>query len=857
MARQGQRSKTTEVNQLVLERGLLSRFEAWVVAGASSSRKADLTHCERVRNVGLGIIVATAGFFVEALEGIRIQVPAVVISGLVVVPLFLGALFFLRRTQRFAFVGHVVLTGVLLATCANTYFTGGFNSPAIVALFILPIGAAILIDVASSLFWGTMSLAVFFAFWLALRLGLGPGVLPAGVDEINVLLNRGSVLVGTVAMISLFVAGQKRADSRIRSTLRRLETQAAHLKLLNEAAAAANESKDLQEAMSKCLERICVIKHWPLALAYERLASDQHISDRAVLYVAPTHADRERRLVRESFRLLVDSHDDGSDKGLLPGQSVHWDEDLLAANNPYRRVLAERLDLVSGVQVVINIGEQQWVLEFYSKAAIEPDGAFLTTLQSTGTQLGRVLERSRAHSRIYDLSYTDSVTLLSNRRHLNEDIEAIVSDVPDGEHVAVLQIGIDSFKTVNDALGRHVGDAILRTIASLLGDFVTELESKERIGWRARDCVFRVGGDEFAIVLSGLDTPSNASLYADQILELVSQPLRLKDREIHSRVSIGISISGLDASDGATLLQCADSALAAAKKAGGAQVRHYAATLNEENSRRLELENRLRRAIHRDELALHYQPLMQISGKEMAGVEALLRWTMGEGERVSPGDFIPIAESTDQIGAIGRWVLKTACEQLSQWLREGTGPKRIAVNVSVVQLREVDFVEFVVQLMAAHKIPRGALELEITESRLIGSESEVIARLVELQATGTKLSLDDFGTGYSSLSQLKRLPIAKLKIDRSFVDGIEHDANNCALVEAIVRIGNDLGLTIVAEGVETQQQAEILRELGANELQGFFFSRPVPPEEIETLFSDQAAELAPAVHRANDSKPVN
>jgi EAL domain-containing protein (putative c-di-GMP-specific phosphodiesterase class I) len=238
---------------------------------------------------------------------------------------------------------------------------------------------------------------------------------------------------------------------------------------------------------------------------------------------------------------------------------------------------------------------------------------------------------------------------------------------------------------------------------------------------------------------------------------------------------------------------------------------------------------------------------MLISGKEMAGVEALLRWKTADGERVSPVDFIPIAESTGQIGAIGRWVLETACKQLSLWLREKTGPARIAVNVSVVQLREEDFVEFVVGLMAKHKIPPGSLELEITESRLIGSEPEVIARLEELRGAGTKLSLDDFGTGYSSLSQLKRLPIAKLKIDRSFVDGIEHDSSNMALVEAIVRIGKNLGLTIVAEGVETQQQSEILREVGVNELQGYFFSRPAPPADIEALFADQETELAPAV----------
>lgn len=251
------------------------------------------------------------------------------------------------------------------------------------------------------------------------------------------------------------------------------------------------------------------------------------------------------------------------------------------------------------------------------------------------------------------------------------------------------------------------------------------------------------------------------------------------------------------------------------------------------------LENRLRRAIELGELELAYQPLMLADASKMVGVEALLRWTTGDGERISPVDFIPVAEATGQIGSIGRWVLETACEQLAVWIRDKSGPQRVAVNVSVVQLREVDFVEFVVQLAAKHGLPKGALELEITESRLIGSEPEVLARLEKLRAAGSKLSLDDFGTGYSSLSQLKRLPIEKLKIDRSFVDGIESDGNNMALVEAIVQIGSNLGLTIVAEGVENQRQADILCATGANELQGYFFSRPVSAAGIEQLVAQQ------------------
>lgn len=818
--------------------GPLARFERWMLAGASEEQLDDLVHRERLRNVGIGIVVASVGFVGEAIEGLRIGVPVVTMSGLAALAVFLSTLFFLRKSQRFILAGHIVLTGVLMAASANLLSSGGFLNPAIVSLFILPIGAAILLDVRASLIWGAIALAAFAFFWLAPQFGFSLGQVPGGVDGLNSLLNRGIVLCGIVVLISLFVAGRKQADNRVRTAIVRLRAQAETLELLNEAAVAANESGSLPEAMTKCLERICSIKNWPLALAYER-ATSEDLTDRAVLYAAPIVADKDRRLVRESFQLLVDLPDDATSNPRNTDPIVHWDQDLSKSDNPYRRVLANRLGLRARVQAVVDIGDQEWVLEFFSTTPLTPDEDLAETLGRVGTQLGRVLERSKSHSRIHDLSYTDSLTRLSNRRHLKEEIETILNASRDGEHVAVLQIGLDRFKTINDALGHEVGDALLHSVASHLVDSVGALAIHANANWNARECVFRIGGDEFAVVLNGIASPTHSSLYARRILDRISEPIQIGEREIHSRASIGIGISKLDASTGRELLQCSGSALAAAKKAGGSQIRHYAASLNEESSRRLFLENRMRRAIELGELELAYQPLMLADASKMVGVEALLRWTTGDGERISPVDFIPLAEATGQIGSIGRWVLETACEQLAVWIRDKSGPQRVAVNVSVMQLREVDFVEFVVQLAAKHGLPKGALELEITESRLIGSEPEVLARLEKLRATGSKLSLDDFGTGYSSLSQLKRLPIEKLKIDRSFVDGIESDGNNMALVEAIVQIGSNLGLTIVAEGVENQQQADILCAAGANELQGYFFSRPVSAAGIEQLVVQQ------------------
>lgn len=824
--------------------GFLQRFERWMLDGASKEQTETLVHRERIRNVGIGIIIASLGFVGEAVEGLRIAVPVVTYSGLAAIVFFLSTLFFLRKSQRFVLAGHLVLTGVLITTSVNLLFSGGFLNSAIVSFFILPIGAAILLDVSASLIWGAIALVAFTGFWLAPHFGIDTGELPGGVDGFNSLLNRGIVLCGIVVLITLFVAGRKKADRRLRTAITRLRAQAEHLELLNEAAIAANESTTLQEAMSKCLERICSIKGWPLALAYETTASEA-LHESAVLFTASTVANRDQRLVRESFNFLVDHPESPTAGQNTPKPTLHWEQNLAESDNPYRRVLSLRLDLEARVQAIVDIGDQEWALEFFSRKALTSEEALVETLGSIATQLGRVLERSLSHSRIHDLSYTDSLTRLSNRRHLKEELEAVLKTSRDGEHVAVLQIGLDRFKTINDALGHEVGDALLHGVASRLVESVHELAIDENAAWNARECVFRVGGDEFAVLLNGITCPANSSIYAQKILNRISKPVVIDEREIHSRASIGIGISKLDADSGKSLLQCAGSALAAAKKSGGAQIQHYAASLNEESSRRLFLENHLRRAIELDELELAYQPLMLADASRMVGVEALLRWTTSDGERISPVDFIPIAETTGQIGTIGRWVLERACEQLAVWIRDQSGPQRVAVNVSVVQLREEDFVEFVMKLVARHALPKGALELEITESMLIGSEPEVLARLEALRATGAKLSLDDFGTGYSSLSQLKRLPIEKLKIDRSFVDGIEKDGSNMALVEAIVQIGRNLGLTIVAEGVENQEQADILCSVGANELQGYLFSRPVHAAGIEEFVAKrQCLELA-------------
>ena len=742
-------------------------------------------------NVGIGSVVAIIGFVAEAFEGLRIGVPVVCISALLAITSFSLTLLFLRKTQRFHVAGHIVLATVLIAVSANLVVAGGFANSAIVALFILPIGAAVLISVPASVVWGTLSFAVLVGFWLLPHIGLDPGPLPKSVDAFNALINLAVVLGGIVIMISLFVTSQKRADVRIRTTVASLERQAAHLALLKEAAVAANEASTLHDAVSKCLNQICATKGWPLAHAYDVAASAADPSSmRSVLYVDERVANSEQRLVRDAFRLLADASADASNPELPPlGKRARWDSNLSESRNPYRRALARQLGLCDRVLVLIDIGDRNWILEFFSTEPLEPDEAFIDVLRNTGTQLGRVLERSRSRSRIHDLSYSDALTGLPNRRHLNESLETLLAsegretELREGsgsgeetnKHIALLQVGIDRFQVINDALGHDVGDKLLRKVADRLLGVVASTTRSEISEPTSADRVFRVGGDEFAIVLGEVAAPTTAAVLAQRILDRLAEPMLISGREIFTTASLGISISGIDATEGLALLRCADSALAAAKKVGGHRLRFYAASLNEQSSRRLFVENRLRRAIKREELSLAYQPLIAADDDRIVAAEALLRWTTADGQKISPVEFIPVAESTGQIGELGRWVLERACAQLDQWRSKGSGPSRVAVNVSVEQLREGDFVEFVVGLIERFGLPPGALELEITESRLIGSEPEIFEHLEQLRDAGASLALDDFGTGYSSLSQLKRLPIEKLKIDRSFVDGIEED----------------------------------------------------------------------------------
>ncbi|WP_246261661.1 EAL domain-containing protein [Azoarcus taiwanensis] len=444
-----------------------------------------------------------------------------------------------------------------------------------------------------------------------------------------------------------------------------------------------------------------------------------------------------------------------------------------------------------------------------------------------------ITERKRQEADIAHLAHHDVLTGLANRFSLQARLEQSLADARrKGNALAVLFLDLDRFKNINDSLGHHHGDALLVEVGKRLTEAV-----------RASDTVARLGGDEFVVVVQDVGSVSDAAHVAGQLMGRLSAPYSVGELELHAIPSIGISMFPCDGETPDTLLRNADAAMYHAKALGRANFQFFTEQLNRAVTERFQLEAKLRKAVASEEFELWYQPLFEPQGDVMAvcAVEALLRWRTIDGELVSPGEFIPLAEETGMIVQIGDWVIAEACRQLEKWHAGGLESLRIAINLSARQLRDKGLPLRVEQLMKQHGLGAGAIEFEITESSVMEEPTQAIAVLDALKASGASLSIDDFGTGYSSLSYLKLFPLDRLKIDRSFVSDIEHDANDAAIVGAAVSLAHNLGLRVVAEGVESATQLERLTHLGCDELQGYHLCRPLPAAAVERFLRDNPA----------------
>ena len=452
------------------------------------------------------------------------------------------------------------------------------------------------------------------------------------------------------------------------------------------------------------------------------------------------------------------------------------------------------------------------------------DGGWLATHED-------VTERQRSEERIAHMARHDALTDLPNRVLLLEQLNHEIKRVKRGECLAVLCLDLDQFKSVNDALGHHIGDELLKLVGERLRGCTREL-----------DIVARMGGDEFAIIMTQMDQAADAATLSKRIRDSVIRPYQVEGHQIVTDISIGISVAPMDAVESDELLRNADMALYDAKADGRGTFRFFEPEMNTRMKVRRELEMDLRKALASEQFQLYYQPLVVLETNEVNGFEALLRWNHPTRGLVSPVDFIPIAEETGLIVPLGEWVLKAACAEAVNWPEH----IKVAVNLSPAQLNSRNLVSMVTAALHESGMPPRKLQLEITESVLLQNTFTTLATLHELRKMGVQIALDDFGTGYSSLSYLRSFPFDKIKIDRSFIQDLSNGAEPLAIVNAVAGLAKCLNMTSTAEGVETQQQMEVLQAIGCTEMQGYLFSHARPANEIRQFFAQSPARKAGA-----------
>jgi diguanylate cyclase (GGDEF)-like protein len=481
-------------------------------------------------------------------------------------------------------------------------------------------------------------------------------------------------------------------------------------------------------------------------------------------------------------------------------------------------ILSQTMSLGKAFQRISNSPDGRTIQILYQPLS---DGGWVGTLED-------VTERQRTEERITHLAHYDVLTDLPNRALFHERLESELARINPGDQVAVLYIDIDEFKSVNDSLGHSIGDELLKSVAATLRGCL-----------RTTDFVARLGGDEFAVVQTAVKSPKDVTDLLARIYLAIREPYECLGHQVTADASIGVALAPAHGADLDQILKNADLAMYAAKAAGRRTWRFFEPEMEARVRARRSLEIDLRRAIIDGGLEVHYQPFISLRDNKITGCEALLRWNHPQRGMISPAEFIPIAEETGLISQLGEWVLTTACAEAATW------PDNInlAVNVSPVQFRSETFALKVMAALAASSLSASRLELEITEAVLIRDDEAALAILHRLRAIGVKIALDDFGTGYSSLGYLQRFPFDKIKIDRCFVSDIAEPEGSSCIVQAVVNIAAARHMTTVAEGVETEQQRDLLRALGCTEMQGYLFSAAKPASELKQLLQSRRARL--------------
>jgi len=510
-------------------------------------------------------------------------------------------------------------------------------------------------------------------------------------------------------------------------------------------------------------------------------------------------------------------------------------QDSVMASIPFIFLTAKatKTDFRQGMEM----GADDYITKPFTRAELL--GAIVSRLKKQAAVQQRYnTELLKAKEQLNYLIHHDSLTNLPNQLSLRERFKHMQFTCT-GEQcvITVLCLGLDRFNQINDNLGHSFGDLLLKAVASRLTSCVS-----------SPNAIARLNTDKFAIILATTEDKQDASNVAQNILSRISQTFFLNDQEIFITASIGLAIYPRDGADIEHLLRSANTALNKAKQQGGDQHEFYTAALNVGSSERLALQTTLRYALERDELLVYYQPKVNLQTGQIVGAEALIRWQHPERGMISPAKFIPIAEETGLIIAIGEWVLHTACKQVKLWQNAGFDSLRVAVNLSSRQFSQIDLRKQLVQILIATGIDPKCIELELTESMLVQNTEVAIGRLKALKALGVEIAMDDFGTGYSSLSYLQQFDFDILKIDRSFIHKIGKKSNKAAITKAIIEMAKSLNLRLIAEGVETESELAFVYQHQCDEIQGYLFSPPVPAHEFQELLVTGKCLVLPIGH---------
>ncbi len=595
------------------------------------------------------------------------------------------------------------------------------------------------------------------------------------------------------------------------------------LRLLQTVTQAAAEAGDVPAALTVTLEKVCETAGCALGQAWLPRA------DGVAIECSPAWYSRGGN--RVGFRTASLGFAFAPGEG-LPGRvwatrQPAWVSDVTQDDNFPRAPFAREAGLKAALGVPVTAGEEVLaVLEFFLDKPRPQDAQTVDLVAGVAAQLGSVLQRKRAEERLHYLAHHDALTGLPNRVLFTDRLkQALVEAARRERLVGVAFLDLDRFKTINDSLGHGIGDQFLKAVAERLARCVRE-----------GDTVARLAGDEFTLILADMGHADHAAHVTQKVLDSLAQPFSVAGHELYTSASLGVTLYPLDDGDVEGLLRNADIAMYRAKERGGNTCEFYAADMTAKAQARLALENALRRALERSEFLLHYQPVVDLKSGRIAGIEALVRWRHPERGLVPPAEFVPVAEETGLIARLGEWVLREACEQCRRCEHGADGtPPRLAVNVSPRQFQQGSLLKTVTRALEDTGFDPRRLDLEITETLLMQNAESVLAAMRELGQLGVRFSVDDFGTGYSSLAYLKHLPIGHVKIDRSFVRDIPADTNDAAIVTAILSMAHSLGIQVIAEGVETEAQFEFLRARGCDAIQGFYFSPPLPAEELALL----------------------